>query len=135
MYPVSVKGILFSPKGEVVLLLNQRKKWELPGDRLELGESSAQCLARELFEELNIQVRVGLPVDTYLFEVVPGKHVFISTYRCALAGPFDRSATSTSGSAYFHSRRFPRIFRWAIEHPSKRSRGSPSEAQRAKHER
>lgn len=88
-YPVSVKGVLFSPEREVILLLNGREEWELPGGRLELGESSPTCLAREILEELSIQVDVGPPIDTYLFEVVPGKHVFVATYRCALAGPFN----------------------------------------------
>jgi 8-oxo-dGTP pyrophosphatase MutT (NUDIX family) len=93
VYPVSIKGVLFSPKREVVLLLNEREEWELPGGRIELGESGPECLAREIFEELSIQIHVGLPVDTYLFEVVPGKHVFIATYRCSLAGPFSPSVS------------------------------------------
>jgi 8-oxo-dGTP pyrophosphatase MutT (NUDIX family) len=91
MYPVSVKGVLFSPKRELVLLLNERDEWELPGGRIEIGESSTECLAREIREELNIEVEVGAPIDSYLFEVVPGKRVFIATYRCALAGSFSPS--------------------------------------------
>ena len=88
MFPVSVKGVLLSPNKEVVLLMNERNEWELPGGRIELGESSAECLAREIREELSIDVKVGFPIDTYLFEVIPGKHVFIATYACALAGDF-----------------------------------------------
>jgi 8-oxo-dGTP pyrophosphatase MutT (NUDIX family) len=87
-YPVSVKGVLRAPSGEIVLLLNAREEWELPGGRIELGETSTACLAREIAEELNLQVVVGAPLDTYLFEVVPGKRVFIATYRCTLSGPF-----------------------------------------------
>ncbi|AKZ63531.1 NUDIX hydrolase [Herbaspirillum hiltneri N3] len=87
-YPVSVKGVLLTPHGDVVLLLNERNEWELPGGRIELGESSTECLAREIREELDLQVDVGAPVDTYLFEVIPGKHVFIATYRCTLTGPY-----------------------------------------------
>lgn len=34
-------------------------KWELPGGKLEPGESAAQCLVRELAEELGIGVSVG----------------------------------------------------------------------------
>ncbi len=88
MFPVSIKGVVFSPGGEVVLLLNERDEWELPGGRISLGESSAECLAREILEELAIEVRVGPPVDTYLFEMAPGRPMFIATYRCTVVGSF-----------------------------------------------
>ena len=88
MFPVSIKGVLQSPEGLVVLMLNERDEWELPGGRIELGETAPQCLAREIAEELAVEVSVGEPLDSYLFEVIPGKHVFISTYRCQLLGGF-----------------------------------------------
>ncbi|SFW82456.1 MULTISPECIES: NUDIX hydrolase [Pseudomonas] len=88
MFPVSIKGVLQSPEGLVVLMLNERDEWELPGGRIELGETAPQCLAREIAEELAVEVSVGAPLDSYLFEVIPGKHVFISTYRCQLLGDF-----------------------------------------------
>ncbi|MET3457395.1 MULTISPECIES: NUDIX hydrolase [Pseudomonas] len=88
MFPVSIKGVLQSPEGLIVLMLNERDEWELPGGRIELGETAPQCLAREIAEELAVEVSVGAPLDSYLFEVIPGKHVFISTYRCQLLGGF-----------------------------------------------
>ena len=94
MYPVSVKGVLLSPNAEVVLLLNEREEWELPGGRLEPGESSTECLAREFLEELGLRVQVGSPLNTYLFEVLPARHVFIATYRCRLCGPFEPALSS-----------------------------------------
>ncbi|HXM50137.1 MAG TPA: hypothetical protein VN956_20010, partial [Pyrinomonadaceae bacterium] len=33
--------------------------------------------------------RISRHIDSYLFEVIPGRHVFIVTYGCALAGQFD----------------------------------------------
>lgn len=89
MYPVSVKGVLFAPDGKFVLLLNERDEWELPGGRIEPGESSPECLAREIEEELNVSVQIGALLDTYLFEVLPGKQVFIATYRCRIVGSFE----------------------------------------------
>jgi 8-oxo-dGTP pyrophosphatase MutT (NUDIX family) len=88
MFPVSIKGVLQSPEGLVVLMLNERDEWELPGGRIELGETAADCLAREIAEELDVEIEVGEPLDSYLFEVIPGKYVFISTYRCQLLGGF-----------------------------------------------
>ena len=82
MFPVSIKGVLFTPEGTVVLALNDRDEWELPGGRIEVGESPDETLVREFQEELSVHVRVGRLLDTYLFEVVPGKHVFIVTYGC-----------------------------------------------------
>ncbi len=87
-YPVSIKGVLAAPDGRIVLLMNEREEWELPGGRIEAGETPALCLAREIDEELGLKVAVGQALDSYLFEVIPGKHVFIVTYTCSLIGPY-----------------------------------------------
>ena len=49
-FPVSVKGVLLEGD-RVVLLLNERDEWELPGGRLERGEDPVACLERESAEE------------------------------------------------------------------------------------
>jgi 8-oxo-dGTP pyrophosphatase MutT (NUDIX family) len=89
MFAVSVKGVFCAPSGEVILLLNERNEWELPGGRIEIGENSPECLKREIREELSLEVKVEAPIDTYLFEVVPGKHVFVATYDCTLMSAFE----------------------------------------------
>lgn len=57
--------------------------WEFPGGKRESGESWAECLRRELREELDIEVAVGA-----LFEdvrhVYPTKSVHLRFYRCTL---------------------------------------------------
>ncbi|MCU7374391.1 NUDIX domain-containing protein [Paucibacter sp. O1-1] len=85
-YPVSIKAVLRAPNGELVLMLNERDEWELPGGRIEPGELPRECLAREIEEELGLRVAVDAsPLDAYLFEVTPGKQVFICTYRARLS--------------------------------------------------
>lgn len=86
-HPISIKGVLLLD-GRVLLVRNSRDEWELPGGRGEEGEDHAQTLAREFSEELSVDVAIAEPIDSYLFEVIPGRHVFIITYGCTLAGEF-----------------------------------------------
>src|SRR3954463_2862943 len=86
--PISIKGVLLVG-GKVVLVRNSRDEWELPGGRLENDEDHAQTLVREFAEELCVGVHIGAPIDSYLFEVMPGRHVFIVTYGCSLVGDFE----------------------------------------------
>lgn len=53
-FPVSIKGVVACTE-KVVLLKNERKGWELPGGKLEEGESPEECVEREVFEELSLQ--------------------------------------------------------------------------------
>jgi 8-oxo-dGTP pyrophosphatase MutT (NUDIX family) len=89
MYTVSIKGIFATPAGDVVLLMNERNEWELPGGRIEIGESPQECVKREIYEELGLSVSVEKLLDTYLFQVIPDKYVFIATYACSLESDFN----------------------------------------------
>jgi len=86
-YPTSVKGVLLVDR-QVLLVKNSRDEWELPGGRIDEGEEHSQTLSREFLEELSIVVALSAPIDSYLFEVIPGGHVFIVTYGCRLVGEF-----------------------------------------------
>jgi 8-oxo-dGTP pyrophosphatase MutT (NUDIX family) len=78
-FPVSVKGVLVEG-GRVVLLLNERDEWELPGGRLERGEDPVACLKREFAEELGAEIVADRVLDCWLYQVLPGKEVLIVTY-------------------------------------------------------
>jgi 8-oxo-dGTP pyrophosphatase MutT (NUDIX family) len=78
--PISVKGVCFI-KARVLLLQNHRGEWELPGGRLDsCSESPEAVLCREFREETGIAVTVGTILDSWLFQVLPQRHVFIVTY-------------------------------------------------------
>lgn len=69
-------------QGKVILLKNERDEWELPGGRIEPGESPEECLAREIQEELRLHVAVETILDCWVYEISPAHAVFISTYAC-----------------------------------------------------
>ena len=77
--PISVKGVLIE-NSAVALLENERDEWELPGGRLESGETPEACVVRECREELAATVRAGPILDSWVFEPLPGRFVFIVTY-------------------------------------------------------
>jgi mutator protein MutT len=82
-FPVSVKGVILQ-NSEVILLKNERDEWELPGGKLEIGESPECCLAREIEEELSIQVQVGSILDSWVYRIQKNVVVVIITYGCYL---------------------------------------------------
>lgn len=74
--PISVKGVLVQ-RGRVLVLRNERGEWELPGGRLDDGETPEEALTREIREEAGLTASVGSLVDVWVFEVTPGKEVLI----------------------------------------------------------
>lgn len=85
-YPVSIKGVIVR-HGRVLLLHNERAEWELPGGRIELGETPEACVAREISEETGWTVRTGPILDSWMYYIeAADKHVFIVTYGCFPGG-------------------------------------------------
>lgn len=80
-FPVSLKGVCVQD-GRVLLLYNERDEWELPGGKLELGESPDVCVAREITEECGWPVRVGGILDSWQYHIREGVDVLIVTYGC-----------------------------------------------------
>ena len=97
-FPVSVKGVLLVPERptvpggrRVALLENERGEWELPGGKLERGETPEACLVREIHEEMSVTVTPGPLLDVWLYRLqpdAPESEVLIVTYGCR-AEPFD----------------------------------------------
>ena len=79
-----MKGVVIDRQGRVLLLKNEREEWELPGGKLELGEEPADCVVREIEEESSWKVDASQLLDAWMYEPIPGRHVFIVTYGCHL---------------------------------------------------
>lgn len=80
-FPISVKGVVIR-HGLVLLLKNEREEWELPGGRIEIGETPHECVAREVAEETGWLVTVGSILHAWTYHVLPGRHVFVVAYGC-----------------------------------------------------
>jgi 8-oxo-dGTP diphosphatase len=77
-------GVLVRPDGSFLLTSRPTGKdyagyWEFPGGKLEAGESVGQALARELQEELGIEIGVAHP---WKVEMVDYPHALVRLHFC-----------------------------------------------------
>ena len=59
--------------------------WEFPGGKCEGTETAKQCLARELREELDVEVSVGEEIFRTYYDY-PERRLDLRFFRCALNG-------------------------------------------------
>lgn len=105
--PISVKGIIFA-EGRVWLRRNERQEWELPGGKLDSGEQPEQTVAREMFEELGMRVRVIAPVHAHRYEIAGSPDesdgVLVLSYLCDLESETGKFETEgEAGAAEFRT--------------------------------
>jgi 8-oxo-dGTP pyrophosphatase MutT (NUDIX family) len=83
VWPVSIKAVVESSR--VLLCLNDRGEWELPGGRLEDGEELERCVEREVKEETGLEVIAVRLVHAWSYEVLAGRRVVVIAYECRLS--------------------------------------------------
>ena len=82
-------GVVWDRSSSRVLITQRRSDdahgglWEFPGGKQESGESLEECLARELMEELGIEVEVQEPFITVEHNY-PGFHITLHTFHCRI---------------------------------------------------
>ena len=59
-------------------------KWEFPGGKLEVGETSQQALIREIQEELDVKIEVGELIDTIEYDYTTF-HLSMDCFWCEVA--------------------------------------------------
>ncbi len=83
--PIDVAvGVLIAADGSFLLTSRPEGKvfagyWEFPGGKLEVGETVAQALKRELFEELGIQIG---EVQAWKIELMDYPHARVRLHFC-----------------------------------------------------
>ncbi|HEY4000066.1 MAG TPA: A/G-specific adenine glycosylase [Candidatus Xenobia bacterium] len=84
-YPVAV-GAIYDGQGRLLIGLRPPKGllgglWELPGGKIEAGETAAEALQREAREELGIEIAVGEALPT-VFHAYTHFKVTLHPFRC-----------------------------------------------------
>ena len=92
MKTVIVTAALIIEQGKI--LVTQRKKdsshgllWEFPGGKVKEGEEPREALRRELKEELDVEVEVGMIFDA-VFYSYPEYPILLLVYRCRIEKGF-----------------------------------------------
>lgn len=66
---ISIKGI-FEKDGKILMLKDDKGRWELPGGKIDFGEHPTESLRREFMEELGVtELEIGKVVNVWDFLV------------------------------------------------------------------
>ena len=84
-----VAAIIFDEQGRIFATQrgygDWKDWWELPGGKMEAGETSQQALKREIHEELDAEIEVGELLRTIDYDY-PNFHLTMHCFKCCLAG-------------------------------------------------
>ena len=87
---VAVKALLFDQDKFLLVKRSDKARgehhhWELPGGRLEFGESQEEALARELLEETGLSAQIVCPLQTWRFFREEDTQIVGITFLCKTA--------------------------------------------------
>ncbi len=89
IYTHVVAAIIYQDSKVLICKRNLDKKnadkWEFPGGKIEFDESEEQALAREIQEELNIEIKIGAKFCSNQFEY-KGTVCYLHSYICEFLG-------------------------------------------------
>lgn len=80
----SIKAII--QQGEKFLVIKQeianKIVWDLPGGKVDFGESPYNTLTREIKEELNLSINIVKPLGLFWFFISSGDQIVCTTFLC-----------------------------------------------------
>lgn len=103
-FRVAAKAFIINQRGELLLVKrgedNPHKPgaWEIPGGRLELGESPFEGLKREVEEETGLKVRIMNPLKVHHFTRDDGQRITMIVFLCGA----DTDSVRLSGEHVAH---------------------------------
>ncbi|MFA6184282.1 MAG: NUDIX hydrolase [Parcubacteria group bacterium] len=90
VYP-AVKAII--QRGEKFLVIKQefadKIVWDLPGGKVDFGESPYDTLVREVNEEIHLSINIVKPLGFFWFFRNDGDQVVCTTFLCTADGEID----------------------------------------------
>lgn len=108
---VGVGAVIINAEGKVFLAKrgskakNERGTWEFPGGGVEFGETMADCIKREIFEEYGIKIELKDQLEaldhlipdekqhwvavTFIANIIKGKPKIMESEKCSEIGWFE----------------------------------------------
>ncbi len=100
----SVKALLKHNNKFLILKedLHKGPVWDLPGGKIEYGESPHEALTREVKEELDIDIKIIKSVGVWYFFSQTHKHqVICHTFLCEVVGELKIDTTKNPADEHF----------------------------------
>ena len=104
-------GAIIERDGQLLLLQRTSEPfawhWNLPAGYVEVDESPAQAVVREVYEETDLQVEVVALDDVYFFGDDPRGNGILIVYECHVIGGELSASTEGVNPTYFPRNRIP----------------------------
>lgn len=110
-----VAGVIYNTQGHIFLAQRQAKSqhaglWEFPGGKRKEHETSEQALARELYEEIDIEVQQARPLIR-IYHTYPDKYILLDVWQVEQwqGQPYGKEGQVTEwcNLSHFHQKIFP----------------------------